>query len=556
VSEANQEQPGAGSTLARASAVMAAGTTASRLTGFVRTAAVAAAIGGARNPFADAYNVANTLPNVVYDLLLGGVLTSVVVPVLVRATREDPDDGDAFARTLLVLVAASLGAVSLIAVLTAPGIVAAYMHDAAPDTRARAVEFARWFLPQLLFYGLSATAGAILNTRGRFGAPMVTPVLNNLVVIATVVVFTLLPEGAHGAVSAQQRTVLAIGTTLGVVVMTLALVPSLLAVGVRRGPVDLRHPGLGSAARQAGWGLAYVVVSQLGFLVVVNLATPRSVDGYSAYANAYQLFQLPYAIVGVSVVTALLPTLARHHGALRPDLIRTDLAHALRLAAALVVPSSFVLVALADPVAVLVFGHGVTSLAAAHQIGDVLALMALGLVPFTVQQTLLRAFYAQRDSRTAFALGAVVTAVLVGVDLVVAQLRDGPERVLWLAGGFSASWTAGAAVTAWVVRRRLGSDGHESFLTVRTHARCAVAGLAGVVVALLLSRLGGALTPGSASLDAFVQLALAGPAAAVVTLRSLRRVGVRELDPLLQRLLRVPGAARLLNMAPPAAETT
>jgi putative peptidoglycan lipid II flippase len=210
---------------------MAVGTAASRMSGFLRTVVVVAAV-GASGHLADAYNDANTLPNVVYDLLLGGVLSAVVVPVLVRARVEDEDEGTAFAQSLLTVTISGLAVIAVLAELIAPAIVHLYVpHGADPAVRAQAVTFARWFLPQLVFYGLTAVIGAVLNSRGRFGAPTFVPVLNNVVVIATALVYLALPPPGHGGsplgLTHAQTLVLAGGTTAGVVVMGLALLPAL-----------------------------------------------------------------------------------------------------------------------------------------------------------------------------------------------------------------------------------------------------------------------------------------------------------------------------------------
>ena len=204
---------------------MAFGTLLSRATGFVRTVAIVAALGV--NPVSDAYNLANTTPNILYDLLLGGVLSSVIVPVLVRVSRDEEDGGEAFASSLLTLVVLGLGAAVLVGLVAAPLIIDLY-SGADASTRSLAVTFLRIFLPQVVFYGLGATIGAILNVRGRFGPPMITPVLNNLVVIAAACLFIFMPgpqPPTTTGITHAQILVIGGGTTLGVVVRTLVLLP-------------------------------------------------------------------------------------------------------------------------------------------------------------------------------------------------------------------------------------------------------------------------------------------------------------------------------------------
>ena len=274
--------------LLRSTRTMAVGTVASRGTGFLRTALLAAVLGV--KGVALAFNVANTAPNIVYELLLGGILTSVVVPLVVRANKDG--DGEAFVQRLLTLTVLVLGAASLLLIALAPQIVDVYISSSvSSDTRDLAITFARFFLPQVLFYGIGAVLGAYLNTRGHFGPPMWAPVLNNVVVIGTLVVFALVPGPAaltSASITQTQVLVLGVGVTLGIVAQTVALVPALRATGFHFRPrLDLRGSGLGHAARLARWVFLYVVASQAAYLVVVRLATSAGEQsegrGYSAY---------------------------------------------------------------------------------------------------------------------------------------------------------------------------------------------------------------------------------------------------------------------------------
>jgi putative peptidoglycan lipid II flippase len=465
--------------LGRASSVMALGTIASRGTGFLRTAAITAALGiGA---VGDAYNVANTTPNIIYDLLLGGVLTSVIVPVLVRARKEDEDGGERFASSLLTLVAIGLTLFAVIGLLVAPLIARIYQgnHAALPLTTT----FIRWFVPQIVFYGLGATIGAILNIRGRFGAPTLTPVLNNLVVIAVAVVFIFMHEGAGPTLanlSTTQITLLGAGTTLGVVVMTIALLPSLRASGFRYRPsLDLRHPGLRQAGRLASWVLVYVAVSQLSYFVVTRLAT--NALSFTVYSNAYQLFQLPHAIIAVSVITALLPRMSSHAADDRLDLVRGDLSLGLRMSAVVLVPAALGLLVLAQPISVAIFAHHSTSVAGAGRVGGALAAFAVALLPFSAFQLLLRAFYAMADSRTP----ALVMTALAGVNVVSALILSAAipsrDRAVALALSFALSYFVGAVICFRLLRGRLGRiDGRR---ITRTVVRAAVPGVVAAAIA-------------------------------------------------------------------------
>jgi putative peptidoglycan lipid II flippase len=521
--------------LGRASSIMALGTMASRTTGFLRTVAIAAAIG--TGALGDAYNVANTTPNIIYDLLLGGVLTSVVVPVLVRASKEDPDGGDAFASSLLTLVVLGLGLTVLVSMAAAPLIIDLYLAAGGAE-QDLAVTFLRWFLPQIVFYGLGATIGAILNVRRSFAAPMFAPILNNLVVITVCIVFIFMP-GPRPAdvttISGTQTTVLAAGTTLGVVVMTLALLPALRSVGFRYRPrLDLRNPRLRTAGRLAGWTFLYVVVSQLGYLVVVRLSSGQT--AYTVYTYAYQIFQLPYAVIGVSVITALLPRMSAHAAEGRVAAVRDDLAGGMRTAGIAILPAALFLLALGRPIAVAVFEHGAVTHTDATQIGDALSAFAVALVPFALFQVQLRAFYAHQDSRTPALVNIGVVGTNVLAALVLAALVPGEDRAVALALAFAVAYLVGMAVTVVLLRRRLGGvDGHR---TVQELTRVALAAGLGAVLAAFVAWAVRALA-GEGWLASGVAVALAAAAGGGLFVPVANRLGADlPVDRLIRRLRR------------------
>jgi putative peptidoglycan lipid II flippase len=468
---------------------MALGTIASRATGFLRTVAIAAAIGTAS--VGDAYNLANTIPNIVYDLLIGGILTSVVVPVLVRAAKEDPDGGERFASSLLTLMILLLGGACLLGVLLAPQIVDQYMHGVSgpkgPAEHALGATFLRWFMPQIVFYGVGATIGAILNVRGSFSAPMFTPVLNNLAMIITCAAFTYVIAGPHApdvtgakAITSTQTAVLAGGTTLGVVLMTIALLPSLRKVGFRYRPrLDLNHPELRKALRLAGWTILWVVVSQAGYVVISNLASAAT--QYSIYTYGYQLFQLPYAIIGVSVITALLPRMSAHAADGDRQLVLEDLSTATRLSMTAIVPAALFLLALGRPIAVGVFNHYAVGYHSAIAIGDALSAFAVALVPFSVFQLHLRVFYAHQDSRTPALVNIGVVAMNITAALALSHLLPASHRAMALALAFTVGYLIGLCVTCALLRRRLG--GMDGDRIIATLARISVAAGIGAAAA-------------------------------------------------------------------------
>jgi putative peptidoglycan lipid II flippase len=519
--------------LGRSTRSMAVGTIASRSTGFLRNAFIAAVLGvqgvGAQ------FNVANTTPNIVYELLLGGILTSVLVPVLVRAAKGDPDDGEAYAQRLLSLVVLVTAAATALLVAFAPALISLYTGKATDDERDLAIALARFFLPQMVFYGAGAVMGAILNTRERFGPPMWAPVLNNLVVIATCGIFLTLPGVTPlqpDSITHAQILVLGIGTTLGIVAQTLALVPALRAVGFRFRPrTDFRGAGLGGIGHLAKWVLLYVAANQAAYVVVVTLANDSDLNdqgrGYASYVNAFVLWQLPHAVVAVSVITALLPRMSRAAADERLDDLRAQLNRGLRLTVSVLVPAAVAYVVLGRVLATVVFGHLHTSVEEARFIGTLLAVFAIGLVPFSVYQLQLRAFYALQDTRTPTFINLGVNVTLVAVDVTLYALLPEQHRVVGLAAGHAASFVAGLLICSRVLSRRLG--GLEGALVVRTAARCFTAALppavasAAVVAGLL--RVWGDGTAG-----ALPALIVGGAIIGAGYVLIARRLGVGELD--------------------------
>ena len=480
------------SSLIRSSAGMAVGTLVSRGTGFLRTLVLVYAVGiGA---LGNAYNNANTLPNTVYYLMLGGIFTSVVVPLLVRAARRDPDRGEAYAQRVFTLGALALLAVTVLATLLAGPLVHLYAPsiNGPPGSHLAAehnlmVVWAYWFIPQIFFYGMSSLIGAILNTRGRFAAPMWAPVVNNLVVIAVGALYfvTVGVNKEPWTISPGGVQLLGIGTTLGVIAQTVALFPSLRAAGFRWRPTLGFRPGeVSEMGRMAGWMSVYVITQWAGNLVVQILANAASagVNGYSAYSIAWQLFQLPYAIVGISVITALLPRMSEHASARRYSLVRDDFSIGVRLASVIVVPAAIYLGVLGGPLAEVLFSYGSTSAAHARYVGEVFGLFALGLVPYMLTQLQLRVFYSFQDSRTAALVGFLIMVFGIAAALTAWSMLPGSQVVAGLAVAYGLANLVGAIAGWALLLRRVGSlDG---WAIARSLTRMHLATVPGVIFAL------------------------------------------------------------------------
>lgn len=452
-----------GGGLLRSGAIMAVGTLVSRVTGFLRTAVIVAALG--TGMLANAYNTANTIPNQIYDLLLGGILVSVIVPLLVRAKERDPEYGEQYEQRVFTLAVIGLGVLTVVAVLCAPLFIDILAGSYTGDQRDVAILFARFFLPQLFFYGVGAFAGAILNTRGSFGAPMWAPVLNNIVVIAVGGAFLAITAGpvSPSGITDGQLMLLSLGTTGGIVLQTVALWPSLRRVGFRwRFRLNFRRGEISEVVRLAGWTLVYVVATQTALAVVTalanragNLAADEGIGegyGYTPYFNAYQLFQLPYAIVGVSVITALLPRMSRFAAEGRTEDLRAAFSTGLRLSSVIIMPAAALMLVLGPEITTVLFAHGNTSADDALVIARVMQMFAIALVPFSIYQLMLRVFYAHGDTRTPALIGIVSVTTNIILAFTASTVLPVEWIVVGIAGGFALTNVVGT-FTCWVVLR-------------------------------------------------------------------------------------------------------
>ncbi|MFH8628725.1 murein biosynthesis integral membrane protein MurJ [Streptomyces lydicus] len=530
VAAAGKPSGGRASGLLKSSAVMAAGTMVSRLTGFIRSALIVAALGGA--VLGDSWQVAYQLPTMIFILTIGGGLNSVFVPQLVRAMKEDDDGGEAYANRLLTLVIVVLGVLTVLAVFAAPLLVKLVSFDISRDPAANevAVAFTRYCVPTIFFMGLHVVMGQILNARGRFGAMMWTPVLNNIVMIATFGLFIWVygtAKTSHIGVTTipdEGIRLLGIGTLLGLVVQALAMIPYLRDADFKlRLRFDWRGHGLGKAAKLAKWTVLFVLANQAGVLVVTQLSTwaGKTADrqghpgtGFISYASAQLIWNMPQAIITVSVMAALLPRLARsaHDG--DTGAVRDDMSQGLRTSAVAIVPISFGFLSLGIPLCTLVYG----SSGAGIPMGYMLMGFGIGLIPFSVQYVVLRAFYAYEDTRTPFyntVIVAAVNAAASGLCFLILPAR-------WAVVGMAASYGLAYIIGVGVAWRRLGKrmDGDlDTAHVVRTYARLAGASIpativSGAVVYAIMQMLGSgfvgslaALVAGSAALLAVFYLA-------------------------------------------------
>jgi putative peptidoglycan lipid II flippase len=452
---------------------MAVGTVISRLTGFLRAAVIAATLGLALT--ADMFAVADALPAAMYTIVAGGILNAVLVPQLVRAMQNDADGGVAYAQRLSSAVLLVLAVATTLLILAAPWVIRLYTgaefeSPQLAEQREATVLLARFTLAQVFFYGLYALLGQMLNARGRFGPMMFAPILNNLIAIGVFGLFlaTMGPKDPDaGNYSVGELAWFGLGSTVGIAAQALVLLPVLWRTGLRlRFRTDLRGVGLGKAFRLGAWTVGLIGLMQLTQVVVVRLATQATAlasgsdtiergAGIAVYNNAFLIVMVPHSIITVSLATALLPNLSRTAATGRGDEVRRQVLDAVRVALAIIVPFAGLLLALAGPVSRLLFGYGAAS-------GDIdlvaftLAAFLPGLIGFTTTYLLQRAFYAQEDTRTPFAVQLVVSTIQVSLSLIVVPRLEPVFASAGLAAAWSVAVLVGAVTSLVLLRRRLG----------------------------------------------------------------------------------------------------
>ncbi|HEY0950286.1 murein biosynthesis integral membrane protein MurJ [Nocardioides sp.] len=465
-------------------AVMAAGTVVSRMSGFVRSTLLAAALGAQLH--ADVFNIANTIPNMLYILLAGGIFNAVLVPQLVRAMRNDPDGGDAYTSRVITLAALFLAVVSVLLVLAAPWVMellldSRFSEPALAAQRDSAIDFARYCLPQVFFYGMFVLVGQVLNARGRFGPMMWAPIANNVISVAVLALYLVVfgpAQDVFGAFSADEELLLGLGSTLGIAAQFVILVPYLRSAGFRYRPrFDFRGTGLGHTLRLGVWTVLFVIVNQVAYTVVVRLAssgTASSADGtgYSIYSSTFLIVMVPHSVVTVSLATAILPRLSAR--AAEDDLpgLSRSLTDTLRSALAVVLPFALLLPVIATDLANVVWGHGA---AAAHYelYAPSLALFGAGLAFFTVHYLMLRGFYALERTRTVFWIQCAVGGTNIVAALVLVRATDAEHTSPALVLAYSASYLVGAVISYAVLHRLVG--GLRTARLVRFLVRAAIA---------------------------------------------------------------------------------
>jgi putative peptidoglycan lipid II flippase len=460
--------------LFRASSIMAVGTILSRITGFFRAILGVAVLGTAL--LADTYNVANTMPNILYNLLVGGALTAIFVPQLVRSF-SDEDGGHGFASRLVTTISGILLLLVVVGMIFAPLLVRLYAPEFAStgfeSEEAIAIAFTRYCLPQIFFLGLFTMLGQVANARGSFAPLMWAPIANNLVVIAVFAGFLAFQRSISvGTITDFQIQLLGWGTTAGVVIQALILIPVVHRSGIKLRPI-FGVKGLGKSFSLAAWTLVYVLISQLGYLVTVNVATAAAVRsaqagittgvGFTPYTSAYYIMLLPYSIVTISIVTALLPHLSKLAIEKKVEEVRLQLIRAIKMVGVVTVPSAVALIFF-GPLMTEVLYMGI-SLDDSRYIGYVLAALGLGLVPFSINLILVRGFNAFEDTKTQVLSILAINVISVVLSYLFLWKLDSDVVTIGLGLAFSISYIVGLSLTLKLIKKHIGSLRLRDFLS-------------------------------------------------------------------------------------------
>ena len=478
---------------------MAAGTLASRVTGVFRDIALVAAIG--TGIFSDTYSVANSIPNIIYILIAGGAINAVFIPALVRHMEDDADQGKQFTDQLLTLVGIVLVVIVVVAIFAAGLIVHLYATRLwTPEEFNVATMFARWCLPQIFFYGLYTLASQILNSRNSFSLPMYAPIVNNVIVIATAVVFVSVMSAVPTAnsVTTSQINLLGFGTTLGVMAQALILIPALKKAGYGYNPnFQFRNVGNGKVGNLAKWTVGFVLVNQITFLMVSNLTTLANVlvsgdpnvvaVGFTSYQKGQLMMMLPHSIITVSIITALLPRLSRQAHEKNLSAFGGELSASLKLVTALIIPSAVILLAAGPWIGSLLYGYGASSTAQGAALGGVASMFALGLPAFSLFYVLLRSYYAQENTKTPFMINLGFNGLHIVIGFTLFSLMPSGLQVAGLALGYSIAYVITCLLTWNRVGKRvpeIRKNGH-----LRLIVRVTAASILSALVPFLLVRI-------------------------------------------------------------------
>jgi putative peptidoglycan lipid II flippase len=531
---------------------MAIGTLLSRLSGAVRSFVF---LGFGATALADAYQVGNTTPNMLYELVAGGALSATLIPIFISLTRKKSRRAQEGIDAIVTLVGVVLVVTTFITMLAAPWIMKLYLGGASKEKQALASKLLVMFAPQIALYGFVTVAAALLNARRRFAAPMFAPILNNLTVIVVLLWAQRLLHTLKASATSPtddltslrlvlndgpSRYLLGIGTTLGVLAMAVAHIPSLRASGYGiRWRWEPRHPAVRELIKLSTWTFGYVVANQIALYFVIWAASPRNGD-YAVYSLAYgTFFLLPHGVFAVSIMTGIQPELSEAFLDRKRARFRNRLAQSTRSVLAIMVPASAGYIVLSRPIVSLI-RNGDLSTSGSRLLADTLQTFAIGLPAFSVYLLLMNALKAMRSTKLTYHINVLECALNIVIAAVAYRLGFGVQG---LAFGMAMAYVISTFIAFWVVSRR----------TKGLHGQAIADGLARVFTATAVMAVATAVTafcadwlfvrPG-AVLDVGSRLGLileVGASIGVgVSVYSVigRRLGITELDTIVRGLQR------------------
>ena len=471
---------------------MALATLVSRLTGFVRIVLLAAILGAA---LSSSFSVANQLPNMIAALVLEATFTAIFVPVLARAERDDSDGGESFVRRLVTLATTLLLIATAASVAAAPLLVRLMLGGDPKVNAALTTAFAYLLLPQVVFYGLTSVFMAILNNRNIFGPPAWAPVVNNVVAIATLLLYLVVP----GELSIDpvrmgnaKLLVLGIGTTLGVVAQATVLLIALRVERISLRPlwgIDDRLKRFGTMAAAM---VLYVLISQIGLVVGNQIASTSAASGPAIYFYAWLVLQLPFGMIGVTILTVVMPRLSRNAAAGDSPAVLADLSLATRLTMITLIPVVAFMTVGGPPIGSALFAYGRFGEVDANYLGIAIAMSAFTLIPYALVLLQLRVFYARDEPWTPILIIVAITAVKIAASVAAPHLTDNPELVAaYLGAANGLGFVAGAVLGHLLLRRSLRPPGGRLLSpdVVRTVVGTAAASVLAALVAAGVDRL-------------------------------------------------------------------
>lgn len=548
--------PSDAASLGRSSAIMAAGTLVSRVLGVLRSMLLVTAIGLTGSKAAEAFSVANKLPNQINMVIAGGLLNAVLVPQIVRALRSK-DGGREYVNKMLTVAGVLLLGLTLIVTALAAVFVLIFAAKMEPEARTLATMFAFWCIPQVFFYGLYTLLGQVLNARGSFGPYMWAPVVNNIVAIASLGVFIAMFGSFQGggaghpldSWSGQKIAVLAGGATLGVAAQALVLIIPMRRSGIHWRPQwGIRGMGFRTAGRVATWTFSAIIMGQLAYTIVSNVAAGAGaesnnaidVPGNMGYDAAFMIYMLPHSLITVSVMTALFTRLSKYAAVGNLAAVRKDFSLGLRTLSLFTIFATAAMIVLAFPLVVALNGPG--SLKSAGSVQYVVITMSIGLTAMGFWSMAQRIFYAFEDARTLFFIQVPMGVILAGGSWLGTIFFDPKWWVAGVGVSMSLSNIFGAACGIWILRLVLKDiDGARVLrLVVRTILAAAVSAVAGFFALKLF----GDLSESSWTMNV-VALAVGGLAMLAVYGLALYAMRVKELTDAIAMVRRkLPGGKK------------